>query len=190
VTREKSFIYYDGADDLLPQLREFLIGTVPALRERRGKLGTPEPLGIGIRLADLRRRSDIPRKTIADLIGCDEQWLKRLEENPTEEASFTVSRLSTIATFLNVDIAYLLLGATTSLDERMRRSRDHLKAAAREEDMSYKEYEDLWESYLQDTKAKIGFVAATRNVHVVSKEQWRNWYRRMVEKRGGLELQF
>jgi len=96
----KVIIRYDGAADLLPQLREFLAGTVPALRERREKLGTPEPLGIGARLADLRCRSDISRKTIADLIGCDEQWLKRLEENPAEESSLTVSRLRTIATFL------------------------------------------------------------------------------------------
>jgi transcriptional regulator with XRE-family HTH domain len=186
----KAIIYYDGADDLLPQLREFLTGTVPALRERRARLGVPDPLGVGTRLADLRCRSDIPRKTIADLIGCDEQWLRRLEENPGEESSLTVSRLRTVATFLNVDIAYLLLGATGGLDERMRRSLDHLKSLARDEDMSYKDYEQLWESYLQNTRSQIGFAAATRNVHVVSKEQWRDWYRRMVERRGGLELQF
>jgi transcriptional regulator with XRE-family HTH domain len=186
----KVVIQYDEAADLLPQLDEFLTSTVPALRERRLKLGVPEPLGVGARLADLRRRSDITRKTIADLIGCDEQLLKRVEENPSEEAALTVSRLRTIATFVNVDLAYLLLGATAGLDEHMRRSLDHLKVVAREEDLSYQDYEQLWDSYLQTTRAQIGFVAATRNVHVISKEQWRDWYRRPVEKRSGLELQF
>jgi transcriptional regulator with XRE-family HTH domain len=186
----KIVISYDSVDDLIPQVKQFLSGTVPGLRERRLKLGTPEPLGLGARLADLRTRSDITRRTIADLVGCDEQWLTRLEENPAEEASLTLSRLRTIATFLSVDIAYLLLGATGSSDERMRRSLDHLKSLAREEDMSYKDYEELWEFYLQDTKSRIGFVAATRNTHVVSKEQWRSWYRRLTEKRGGAELQF
>jgi transcriptional regulator with XRE-family HTH domain len=186
----KVIIQYDRAKDLLPQLQEFLTSTVPALRERRVKLGIPEPLGIGARLIDLRCRSDIPRKTIADLIGCDEQWLRRVEDNPGEEGILTVSRLRTIATFLNVDVAYLLLGATASLDERMRRSLDHLKAVARDEDLSYPDYEQLWDSYLQTTRTQIGFVAATRNVHVISKEQWRDWYRRLVGKRSGMQLQF
>jgi transcriptional regulator with XRE-family HTH domain len=186
----KVIISYNDTDDLLPQLQEFLADTVPALRKRRIKLGTPEPLGLGTRLADLRNRSDMPRKTIADLIGCDEQWLKRLEEEPSEESSLSVGKLRTIATLLSVDTAYLLLGATSGMDERMRRSLDHLKYIAREEDMSYQDYEHLWETYLQNTKSQIGFVAATRNVSVVSKEQWRDWYRKMVDKRGGLDLQF
>ena len=75
-------IRYDGIDDLELQLREFLAGTVPALRERRDKLGVPEPLRIGSRILDLRERSDVSRKTIADLIGVDEQCLKRIEEDP------------------------------------------------------------------------------------------------------------
>jgi len=183
-------IRYDGVEDLERQLSVFLDGTVPALRERRSKLGMPEPLGIGSRVFDLRERSEVPRKTIADLIGIDEQWLKRVEQDPLEETSLTVGRLRTIATFLGVDMAYLLLGATASLDERMRRSLDHLKTVARDEDMSYQDYEQLWDSYLQTTKEHIGFVAATRNVQVIGKEQWRAWHRRLTEKRGGMELQF
>ncbi|HKN73302.1 MAG TPA: helix-turn-helix transcriptional regulator [Terriglobales bacterium] len=186
----KAEIRYDGVDDLELQIRGFLEGTAPALRERRSKLGMPEPLGIGSRMLDLRLRSDVSRKTIADLIGVDEQWLRRVEEDPLEEASLTVGRLRTIAIFLGVDMAYLLLGATASLDERMRRSLDHLKTVARDEDMLFQDYEQLWDGYVRTTKAHIGFAAATRNVNVIGKEQWRDWYRRLTEKRGGMELQF
>jgi len=70
----------------------------------------------------------------------------------------------------------------------MRRSRDHLKTVARDEDMSFQDYEQLWDGYLRAAKTQIGFVAATRNVQVISKEQWRDWYRRLTEKRGGMEL--
>jgi hypothetical protein len=139
----KAEIRYDGVDNLELQIREFLEGTAPALRERRAKLGVPEPLGIGSRIL-----------------------------------------------FLGVDMAYLLLGATASLDERMRRSLDHLKTVARDEDMSFQDYEQLWDGYVKNTRTNIGFVAATRNVHVIGKEQWRDWYRRLTEKRGGIELQF
>jgi len=186
----KAIIQYDNTQNLLPQVESFLSGTVPALRERHTKLGTPEPLGLGRRLSDLRTRSDVSRKTIADLVGCDEQWLTRLEENAAEENGLTVGRLRAIATFLSVDIAYILLGATHGLDERMRRSLDHLKTVARDEDMSFKDYEDLWALYLQDTRTKIGFVAATRNASVINKEQWRDWYRRMVSKRAGPDTLF
>ncbi len=127
---------------------------------------------------------------MAGLIGVDEQKLARIESNPEEEASLTITQLRDIAVFLNVDITYLMLGAVSARDERMRRSHDNLKVVAREEDMEYRDFESLYDGYCQSARQKIGFVASTKNTRIVSKEQWRAWYQQMIAKRGGLELQF
>jgi hypothetical protein len=127
---------------------------------------------------------------LADLIGVDEQKLRRMEDNPEEEAGLTLSQLRSLAAFLKVDITYLLFGATSTKDERVRRSQDNFKVIARDESMEYRDFESLWGGYLDKIHQKIGYVAATKDNHVISKEQWRAWYRQLIEKRDELEIQF
>ena len=181
---------YEDETDLITQVRGILEKTVPAIQQYRDAIGVPEPLKIGSRIRDLRDRSDISAQTLADLIGVGEQKLRRMEDEPTEEPSMTLSHLRSLAAVLKVDITYLLVGATSSVDERMRRSQDNLKVIARDEGMEYQEFERLWESYLRMHHQKIGFVASAKSNHIVSKEQWRVWYRQMIGNRDGLELQF
>jgi len=186
----KVVIEYDNPADLLAQVKEFLLTTSPALKKKREAIGSTEPLGIGQRIRDLRERTELPRKSLTDLMGVDEQRLARIEEQPDEEASMSVGQLRHLANYLNVDISYVLLGATSAMTERTRRSRDNLKAVAREEGMMFQDFEDLWEGFLKNQQQKIGFVAATRDNFVVSKEQWKTWYRHMLDKRNGLALEF
>jgi len=84
----------------------------------------------------------------------------------------------------------LLFGATSTKDERVRRSQDNFKVIARDESMEYRDFESLWGGYLDKIHQKIGYVAATKDNHVISKEQWRAWYRQLIEKRDELEIQF
>jgi hypothetical protein len=56
--------------------------------------------------------------------------------------------------------------------------------------MEYRDFESLWGGYLDKIHQKIGYVAATKDNHVISKEQWRAWYRQLIEKRDELEIQF
>jgi transcriptional regulator with XRE-family HTH domain/nucleoside 2-deoxyribosyltransferase len=186
----KVVIEYENTADLLAQIKEFLLSTTPALTKKRESIGATEPLGIGQRIRDLRERTNVPRKSLTDLMGVDEQRLVRVEEHSQEEGSLTVGQLRDLANYLNVDISYVLLGATSAMDERTRRSRDNLKGVAREEGMMFQEFEDLWEGFLKTQRQKIGFTAATRDNFVVSKEQWRGWYRQMLDRRNGLALEF
>jgi transcriptional regulator with XRE-family HTH domain/nucleoside 2-deoxyribosyltransferase len=181
---------YEDETDLVSKLRSILEDNVPALQQRRDAIGVPEPLKIAARIRDLRERSEISAKTLADLIGVDEQKLRRMEDNPEEEAGLTLSQLRSLAAFLKVDITYLLFGATSTKDERVRRSQDNLKVIARDESMEYRDFESLWGGYLDKIHQKIGYVAATKDNHIISKEQWRAWYRQLIEKRDELEIQF
>jgi transcriptional regulator with XRE-family HTH domain/nucleoside 2-deoxyribosyltransferase len=186
----KVVIEYETPADLLAQVKEFLLTTSPALTKKREAIGSTEPLGIGQRIRDLRERTELPRKSLTDLMEVDEQRLTRIEEQPGEEGSMSVGQLRDLANYLNVDISYVLLGATSSMTERTRRSRDNLKAVAREEGMMFQEFEELWEGFLKNQQQKIGFVAATRDNFVVSKEQWKTWFRQTLDKRNGLALEF
>jgi len=187
---QKVVIEYEDTPDLLAKVTEFLSNDVPSLQKKRAAIGLTQPLQVGQRIHDVRERSDVPRKALADLLGVDEQKLARIEENSDEETSVTVGQLRDVANYLNLDIAYLLVGATSVTDERTRRSRDNLKCLAREDGMSFQDFEALWEGFLKTQRQKIGFVAATRDNFVVSKEQWRTWYRQMLNKQNGLNLEF
>ncbi len=186
----KVIIEYEDTPDLLTKVKEFLSNATPALRTKRRAIGSTQPLRIGQRIRDVRERSDVSRETLADLLGVDPQKLARIEENSDEEVSVTVGQLRDVANYLKLDISYLLVGATSVTDERTRRSLDNLKSVAREQGMMFQEFEELWEGFFKMQQQKIGFVAATRDNFVVSKEQWRAWYRQILEKRNGLAIEF
>jgi transcriptional regulator with XRE-family HTH domain len=184
----KRVIRYSAQEDLLQQVSEMLKGTVPALRKMKESLSEPVPLGIGLRIRDLRLRTKVSLETLADLIGVGPEMLTRVEEHAEEEVGLTVQQLRRAAASLGVDMAYLLLGATVSMDEVMRRSLDNLNTVAREDDMLYSDHELLWGEWVRRATTQIGFVTAARRGGVVSKEQWRVWYRKMLDQRGGLQL--
>lgn len=183
-------IEYETPDDLFGQLAEFLPVTVASLRKRREALGNLGSLEVGKRIKDLRVRNDMSAQTLADLLGVGTNFITNLEEVPHPEEGLSLKQTRTLAALLGQSVEYILLGATARLDERMRRSRENLRAVAKDEGMTYDEYAILWEAYQQGQKQKIGFVAATRNTQIVSKEQWRLSYRKLLEKRRDLELDF
>ena len=185
-------IEYESVEDLLFQFREFIPATVSALRKRREALGRPGPLAVGKRVKDLRQRMDMPVETLADLLGVGPDFVRKLEEDEDFEASLTLINIRNLAALLKASVEYLLFGATARLDERVRRSRDHLRALAREEEMLYTDYEHLWEAYLYNQKEKIGYqpIATRDSGPIIGKEQWRVWYRKVLEKCSAAELDF
>lgn len=189
-TRSRT-IQYDDLDDLLAKLDEFLPDTARALLVRRQALGAPSALGVGERVKDLRGRMDMQVETLADVVGVAPNFISNLEHDAEAEGALTLAHMKTLATFLGQSIEYLLVGAVGRLDVRQRRSRENLRAIALETEMSYSDYGRLWGAYIEDQREKIGFVAETRkDSYVVSKEQWRVWYTKMLEKRSAPELEF
>lgn len=189
-TRSRT-IQYDGLEHLLAQLDEFLPDTAHALLKRRQALGPPSALGVGERLKDLRGRMDMKVETLADVVGVAPKFISKLEQDAEAEGTLTLAHMKTLATFLGQSIEYLLVGAVARLDERQRRSRENLRALARETEMIFSDFERLWGAYVEDQRERIGFVAETRkDSYIVGKEQWRVWYTKMLEKRSAPELEF
>jgi transcriptional regulator with XRE-family HTH domain len=189
-TRSRT-IQYDDLKHLLAQLDEFLPDTAHALLKLRQALGAPSALGVGERLKDLRSRMDLKVETLADVVGVAPKFISKLEEDAEGEGTLTLAHIKTLATFLGQSIEYLLVGAVGRLDERQRRSRENLRALARETEMIFSDFERLWGAYVEDQRERIGFVAETRkDSYIVGKEQWRVWYTKMLEKRSAPELEF